>query len=307
MEIELYDFFGKSLTLVPTYKLVSHPSDLASFAEKRWIEGYKGWSSSYIPSLASVREDAHSLEFTVDYTRYGTIIGIIEAITSKQAFAPRGNSGLCVEIYATTIDKKLLLPKRSTKVKHAPHVYNSFAGWMSSMNIVGRKGCEDPSFIRDPRLYNAFWQMEKEFEEESSLFPEKYTCTSHPLGMTRGLSASFNFALPYVAQVQFATEQIIRPALDGLAEFADGRIEHSAIGAVPLEAIDQLLLNQGELQREDPLTFQGKDPRELILLDQTIGSLVLCYERLTGSPLPLNFLSSLEKRGINISYKHFPL
>ncbi len=307
MDIELYDFRGKPLRVIPTFKPVSYNSDLEEFARRTWKEGYKGWSSSYIPSLASVQEGTSDIEFHVDYTRYGILVGIIEAITSKQPFAPQGVSGLSVEIYARTLDGKLLLPKRSSKVKHAPHVYNAFAGWMSSMNIGGRKECEDPVLIQDTRLYDQSWQMEKEFEEESSLFPGNYQRTANPLGMTRGLSASFNFALPYVAEVQLVAEQIIHPALAGLLEFADGRFEHSAIATVPLEDISQLLRNQGQLQREDPASFQSEDSTELILLDQTIGSLVLCYERLTGTSLPADVIPCLEKGGIIISYKNLKM
>src|SRR3989344_4703665 len=168
--METYDLKGKKTRIDPTYQGSRLNPELAEYARNFWKteKEAKGWRSSWVPTLDQLIFTEDEVIIKAGFARYGDQVGVMYAIKEGKEFAPKiGVNGLATSVYALTSDKKVILPRRSAKVDE-PLVYNTFCGWLSTMNIVGKR-CEDTHTINDSRLYNALWQTENELTEEASL------------------------------------------------------------------------------------------------------------------------------------------
>lgn len=283
MEVEIYDLSGKETEVNPTYEETAVlEGELREFADNNWAENHKGWKSSFIPvaDQFEVTEDGKFI-ITTGYSDYAHQFGAIKAILDGEKFAPVAVNGLAVQTYVITLDGKVIIPRRSAKVKHAPLMYNIPAGWMSSMNI-NKADCENPEFIKDHRLYDAMWQAANEFGEELKVEPTKSYISVDPMALVRGHDASHNWGLQYSARIDLPASDVMKRMLGEQEEFAEGRKEHDKVAAVPVDSIETLLRNQPELQKEDENTFEPSDVTELILLDDTIGVLYNEFSKMKG-------------------------
>lgn len=304
MKVEIYDLENKETKVNPTYKETAIlEGELKQFADENWATNHKGWKSSFIP-VADQFEITKDGKFviTAGYSRYAQQFGAIKARLDGMSFAPEAVNGLAVSTYVVTADDMVILPRRSAKVKHAPLVYNTPAGWMSSMNI-DKPNCENPEFTKDFRLYDPLWQAVNEFREELKVQPSAASISIDPRTLVRGHDASFNWCLQYLARIDLPAKLIIKKMLGEQEEFAEGRLEHDKVAAVPVNQLEVLLRNQPELQKEDKRTFEPKDITELILLDDTIG--VLCNEfgRLVEVSKYIDLMNHLGNGDIELVYR----
>lgn len=302
MEIEVYDFKGKETKIVPTYQAANFNAELEQFAQDNWETNHAGWTNSYVVSPRDFNFSQGNLAITADHMRYSQIAGMVKAIEESKLFAPQSIPGLSVGIYMVTSDNRLILPRRSKKLNHAPNFYNNFAGWMASMNIASRAECEDYSLTKDARLYDPLSQAIKEAEEESTLsYDSEFQISKKPLSIVAGFAHSFSYLLNFLAKTNHTAEMVKTKILRDQEEFAAGLKEHDKVAALNLDHLYDLLMNQPELHQEDPLTFEPTNDRELILIDDCVGSLVAHYEDLTGKQRPANLIKDLRKKGININ------
>jgi len=303
MEIRVYNLGDKSVGVVPTHRKSNFEPELSSFISKNWDEHHKGWTDSYVASIGNLSFAKDSLNIQAEYMRYSEIAGMVKAIEGGYSFAPDSIPGLSVGIYMVTSDDKIILPRRSSSVKHAPNMYNPFSGWMASMNIASRQKCEHSKFAHDPRLYNYYWQAIKETMEESQLLPlAEFEIEKSPASLVNGLAHSFNYMFEFMAKTHLRANNVRKRILNEQEEFAEGRKEHDIIAAVNFDHLTQLLRNQPDLHQEDPVSFEPSDDRELILLDDCIGGLVTNFENITGKKRPVDLIDFLREGGINISY-----
>lgn len=304
MKIDVYDLEGMRTTVKSLNRFFEFPRGFADFARRNWEDNHKGWKSSWIPNAEQIvvkDGEASVLSSTSNYRdQYGVIVAIQEGVESTL----KGVNGLAVANYLVTNDGRLMLPRRSNKVKHAPLVYNTFCGWMASRNIVGGADSENLDVALDPRLYDAFWQAEKELREESRLKEGDFKFNSiFPRSLVRGYKHSFNFIMEFTGIIDGDSSYVRKSFSKGEEEFAPGRYEHDKIAAVHTNDLLELLRNQPELQKEDPKTYEPKDKRgrDLILLDDTIGGLFNSFVLLTMKERPKDLIDHLGKGGIEIN------
>jgi len=260
--------------------------------------------SSFVPNAEEIIVDAGGLAIiNASTSNYADQYGAIVAIQVGKNFAPRAVNGLSVGSYTVTKDGKIMLPRRSSTVLHAPLVYNVFCGWMSTMNTVGKDRCEELTSALEYELYDAHWQARNEFKEESGLSEGDFALSSFPVSMIRGYDVSLNFGFVFTGKIHKTADEVRKAMLSGEEEFAPGRTEHDKIASVHTDHLEQLLRNQPELQKENPATFETSDPhgRDLILLDETLGGLVNAFPLLTGSGRPKDLIDHLGKGGIEIN------
>lgn len=299
MKLEIYDLGDRRTVVRPTYTRLELPDELQAFCDRRWTECRQGWANSWIPNLESVTISEKQVQLDVGVTDYRQQIGMVEAFQEGQPFATPQINGVAVGVYAVTSDHRIVLPRRSAKVAHAPLYYHTFSGWISTMRFAPREKCEDAALIQDWQLYSLAIQVAREFEEETRLRHGEYEIHG-PLFITRAAPHSLNVELEFLGSVNCTAAELIE-RMQGLAEFAPGRKEADHAVAIPLEDLTALLEHQAALVGKDPSTHAPNDHRDVILLDRTIAGFVHLYLPLIGQQLPDTLMENLKQAGIVIS------
>jgi hypothetical protein len=302
MQIEIYSIGKAKTEIKPTYRSFRFSPKLENFARDNWLKKHQGWMNSFIPNMDYVESENGKLRIHASVTNYADQYGVILSILEGKDFAPRKVNGLAIGINLLTSDRKIILPRRSETVKHAPLVYSTCAcGWMSTMNIDKAK-CEDLRFTSDSRLYDIEWQAKTELEEESKLPKTDFALTPNPTSIVIGRKVSFNPVIGLIAGTKRDSGYVRNVMARNKEEFAPGRHEHDRIGAVSIHDLEQLLRNQPQLQEEDPTTFNPSCSKgtDLILVDESMGRLIHDFELLTDRPRPKDLIDHLGCGGIEI-------
>ena len=305
MNLEIYDLGNdREIRVLPTYHRLKLAPALQAFADQRWEERRSDWVSSWIPNLERMVVSRKRVILDLGITDYTQQIGMVEAVQEEQPFAPDKINGLAVGTFMVTSDQRIVLPRRSANVMHAPLRYNMFCGWMSTLNLVERARCADAELIREPWLYSPLFQAKRVFEKESMLRPDEYEIHG-PAILTRAAPHSLNLELEFVGGVGYTAAELIE-RMQGVVEFAPGRKEADLAAAVPLEDLAVLLENQAALREQDPQTHVPKDHRDIILLDRTIAGLLHLYTPLTAQRRPAQIVEALKQGGITVVEQDLP-
>ena len=299
--LEIYPFQGRKLVINSTEEEPEINPELSQFIEEQWNPSY---SSAWMPHLRKLKFTPEKVFLEAGVMSYKQTAGMLKAIEQEKPFAPKlgGVNNLSLSIIPITSDNHAVLTRRSLNVSHAPGVWNFPGGYMASHFISGGfKGCDDPKYKYDWRLFDPQWQLRRrahnqEFhglEEDDISFEEK------PVALAWGFLHSQEPEIAYVARLKKTAEQMkghIRSF-----EVEKGKSEHSRVDFVPITQLETLLANQGDLLSADPRTYETDDPTKIILLDDNIGELIGGgYSRLTGKAVPIGVADYLNNKGWDI-------
>ena len=88
-----------------------------------------------------------------------------------------------------------------------------------------------------------------------------------------------------------------------------GQKEHTEIAFLAIDDLDELLLNQGNLLNENPKTYNSKNPRKIILLDDNIGELIggsysqIFRQNYNSIKMEEKFIQPLKQKGLEINIR----
>ncbi len=299
--IDIYPFHGRRVNVFDSHQDFLAGKELARYIEEKWNPKEEaGWKSSYIPIVARILYNLDSVIISAGTMTYAQTHGCLEAIKEGKSFAPEVVNNLSIGVIPVTKDGYLILSRRNPALDHAGGVWNFAGGYMTSM-LLDMERCDSPEYARDARLFDIHEQvrrrLHKEFYglEDKDVVPRKY-----PNSLAWGFMHSLEMEIGWVVNLGKNKKEMAEHIRH--YEVSRGMREHSEVIFVPIEAVEELISNQGDLLNEDPRTYASSDPRKLILLDDNQGELIGGgFKELIGQELDNSIIEELRKTGININ------
>ena len=161
---------------------------------------------------------------------------------------------------------------------HCPNTWiHEPCGYMASRNFVPNSVSDNPEYSHDPRLFDAYVQLEKKREELANTF---------------GVSAQDVNYVPtqdFLAAGWLTKEMYFSTTGKINAEQKNLKLpEKGEFIFVPFEHLKELIYHQGRLSKVNPIGYRPSDSREIPLIDESLIGLIYGYENLTGEKLDVN-------------------
>ena len=296
-KINIYPFDGKRVSVVPTEAKLELKGDLEEFVQENW-KGKEKWDNAWIPFATSMKTDAHNVIIKAGAMSFKQVNGILRTIEEDKSYAPVGIPNLSLGIIPVTTDGYTIISRRSPKQPHAPGVWNFNGGYMSS-RFIDRANCNNPKFASDLRVFSIKDQLSiRAQNQDYQGVSQEEISFSEPSVLAYGLLHSNEMELGVVARIAKTRNDLEK----SLRYFEDqNKREHSEVQYLPLEDLPELIKYQANLVGTDPRTYDTKDPRKLLLLDDNLGELIGgVYEKMTGLKLPSDIVPYLNKYGWKI-------
>ncbi len=307
--IEVYPFYGEKISVVPTGDVLRLQGELAKYVEEKWAPNrVKGYKSSWIPLVHSIHKKEGEFIIEAGVMTYAQTHGMLEAIKEGKNFTPQidtpGIPNLSIGILPKIVDPKtgktsLLVSQRAKGLNHAPGVWNCRGGYMTSL-LFDKADCDKPEYAHDKRLFDIHGQAMLRIEkQEFNDLGDNVELAPYPVALAFGFYHSLEMELGWVGTFRMSQDEMLKRAKQ--YEVVKGQKEHSREMFVDANDLEKLLVNQGELLKKDPRTYETDDPTKIILLDDNIGELIGGgFEAITRSKLDESVVAHLRKNGLKI-------
>lgn len=299
-KIDIYPFNGRKLNIIPTGDCFKPTEKQARYIAEKW-KSKNGWASSWIATARSISFSDTGVTINAGVTRFHETNGWLADIEQNGNLFPKYIPSISIGMFPVTLDDYLLVPRRNFTEVHAPGVWNVPGGYMNSMLVMGREGCDAEHFKKDPRVFDINFQRHarahrQEFfgltEDEIQFFP--------PHALVLGTYHSTEFEIGLIAKLKKTKEEMKEHIRKW--EIAKGLPEHIHTEFVPLKDVPKLLENQPDTYKQNPLNHQPWDPTEIILLEDNVGELIGGgHKDMTGKNLPDGLLEKLRRGGLEIN------
>lgn len=314
--IEVFSFYGEEVSVVPNGEVLRLSGELDRYVEEKWApKREKKWKSSWIPLVSEINYHLGKFTIKAGAMTYAQTHGMLEAIKEGKSFTPKISDIPCIHnlsigilpkiVDPETGETSLLVSQRDKGLNHAPGVWNCRGGYMTSL-LFDKANCDKPEYAQDKRLFDIHEQVRLRIEkQEFKDLGDKVELAPYPVALAFGFYHSLEMELGLVGTFRMSKEEMLEKARQH--EVVKGQKEHSREMFVPANDLEKLLVNQGDLLKEDPRNYETDDPTNIILLDCNIGELVGGgFEAITGSKLDSSVVKHLIKKGLSITlWKHF--
>lgn len=316
-KIDVYPFgYENEIRIVSTGKTLETNSELTAYIEETWKpKSEKGWKSSWIHIVTKINESrminspSDKLRFNIEAgaMTYAQTHGCLEAIKQGKPFAPKAINNLSIGIIPITKDGYVILSRRNPKLDHAGGVWNFNGGYMTSL-LIDKANCDNLDFINDLRLFDINEQLKRRIHRQ-----EFYGLNEDDLDIGIGPN-SLAFGFYHSLEMELGWVVIFNKTKNEMQEHIryyefQGQKEHTETTYLTIEDLEELLLNQGDLLNENPRTYNSKDPKKLILLDDNIGELIggsysqIKKEFYESYKMDRKFVEPLKRKGLEINLK----
>jgi len=276
--IEIYPFNGNAVEVLPTDSIFVPNKKLGDYIEKEWISlKNKNYKSNWIPIVSRISSEKTNIKISAGVMDYKQTLGCLQAIKNHKKFAPKQENippainNLSIGIIPITSDGYTLLRRRAFNL-HAGGVWNFPGGYISSL-MFNKENCDKPEYSKDPRLFDISFQLNQRAHQRElyGLSPEDIELGKNPLCLCWGFYHSLEMELGFVANPK-KTKNEVECALKS-QNSSEGK-EYSKLDFIAVEDLETLIKNQPLLLNENPLTYEPKDLKKLILLDLHMGHLI---------------------------------
>ncbi len=302
--IDIYPFGGRSVAVKPTGERLSTNPRLSGYIERQWNLKKDKWVSSWIPLLSRIEFTDSDVFLEAGAMTYGQTWGCLEAIKSRQDFAPRHGyvNNLSIGLYLLTSDGYVPIARRDAGL-HCPRMWNFHGGYMTSMLLVDRREeAEKEHFARkDSKIFDLQDQAMRRVQRQEilGLKQEDMQLAENPIALAIGYSHSLEPEVAWTASLKKDRKEVAERLTE--YEYAKGRKEHTRVDFVHKEELGKLLKNQGDLINSNPLTYNTDDPTKLLLVDVNIGELIGgAYRQLANEELDEEIPEYLMGKGFEI-------